>query len=148
MRNDFCIPPDNERLRIVCAPMGRPMYANLLTPMDLILVDGFSGEGIPDALCSPSFYRHCRAALTREVCWWPMCRPIRNKPGTSLAELARPSGAASFSVESDEGGNEIVTAGDPPCLKTHHATLAPAGRRWRRFTNKPWPCALPDSNVH
>ena len=125
MRNDFCIPPDNERLRIVCADgaayVRKPPHA-----YDLILVDGFSGEGIPDALCSPSFTGTAEPPSPREVCWWPMCRPIRNKPGTSLAELGRPSGLR-HSVESDEGGNEIVTAGDPPCLKTHHATLAPAG---------------------
>ena len=63
LRQDFCIPPDDERSRIVCAD-GAAFLAKPTHQFDVILVDGFTGDGIPDALCSPGFYRRVKAALT------------------------------------------------------------------------------------
>ena len=126
MRNDFCIPPDNERLRIVCADgaayVRKPPHA-----YDLILVDGFSGEGIPDALCSPSFYRHCRAALTPRGLLVANVQADTQQTRDIARRIGKAFGGCVISVESDEGGNEIVTAGDPALFED---TSRDFGARW------------------
>lgn len=61
-RAEFFIPDDGPRFRVVHADAldyleGREGIA------DLILLDAFDPEGLPEALCSVHFYRLCREAL-------------------------------------------------------------------------------------
>ncbi len=67
VRDDFFIPADDERLRVVCGDGAAFVRDEDETHhWDLILVDGFTREGQPEALCSASFYAHCHAALAPE----------------------------------------------------------------------------------
>ncbi|MEX8511501.1 MAG: fused MFS/spermidine synthase [Leptothrix ochracea] len=67
VRDDFFIPADDERLRVVCGDGAAFVRDEDEThDWDLILVDGFTREGQPEALCSASFYAHCHAALAPE----------------------------------------------------------------------------------
>ena len=62
LRDTFKVPPDDARLRIIHADAADYIRA---TPAscDVILVDGFDAVGMPAALGSAAFYRHCRRAL-------------------------------------------------------------------------------------
>ena len=62
LREQFAIPPDDARLRIVCADAARHMAA-LADSADVLLVDGFDADGLPPALSSARFYADCRRAL-------------------------------------------------------------------------------------
>ena len=61
LRDAFAIPKDSARFNIELADGADFIYQN--RDFDVILVDGYDREGLPEALCSPSFYRNCRRAL-------------------------------------------------------------------------------------
>lgn len=143
MRQDFHIPPDSERLRIVCAD-GAAFVRQPPRRYDLILVDGFTGEGLPDALCSPAFYRHCRAALTDEGMLVANVQADTQQTRDVLARIGKAFSGGMISAESDEGGNEIAFAAQPEVLSrampgfdtawdrlapVHQATLAVVSTR-------------------
>lgn len=153
MRQDFHIPPDSERLRIVCTD-GAAFVARPPALYDVILVDGFTGEGLPDALCSRGFYAHCRKALTpggtlvaNVQADADQTRQIRQR----LSKAFQPEGGTLW-FESDEGGNDIAMAcADRTPLSqakeqfearwqalppTHQATLAVVSSRLQRALMK------------
>ncbi|WP_035878330.1 fused MFS/spermidine synthase [Cupriavidus sp. amp6] len=62
LREQFQIPPDNERLEVVCAD-GAEYVANQNARPDVILVDGFLADGMPVQLGTADFYAACHARL-------------------------------------------------------------------------------------
>lgn len=65
LRDQFQIPEDNERFKVVKADAAA-YIPTLREAADVLLLDGFTSEGIPEALCSLQFYNDCRAALTED----------------------------------------------------------------------------------
>lgn len=62
LRDEFGIPPDGPRFRVLCDDGARHVReAN--QGVDVLLVDGFDGQGQPAQLCSAAFYDDCHAAL-------------------------------------------------------------------------------------
>lgn len=61
LRDSFAIPPDSDRFKIVLADGADFIYQN--RDFDVLLVDGYDRIGLPEALCTPSFYRNCHRAL-------------------------------------------------------------------------------------
>lgn len=111
MRDEFMIPPDSARLRVVCAD-GAAFVRRPPRHYDVILVDGFTGEGLPEALCSRSFYQHCRAALAPKG--WLVANVQADTEETCevMRRLGKAFSGAVISAESDEGGNDIALAGE------------------------------------
>ncbi|CAN7401812.1 hypothetical protein RugamoR1_27220 [Rugamonas sp. R1(2021)] len=62
LRDQFAIPRDNARFRIIEADATEYM-AGLAGVADVLLVDGFDEQGLPPALGSAAFYADCRRAL-------------------------------------------------------------------------------------
>jgi len=62
LREQFQIPPDDERLEVVCAD-GAEYVANQNASPDVILVDGFLADGMPEQLGTADFYAACYARL-------------------------------------------------------------------------------------
>ncbi|WP_390622828.1 Polyamine aminopropyltransferase [Ralstonia syzygii] len=62
LRDRFQIPPDDERLEVVCAD-GADYVANQDARPDVILVDGFLADGMPVQLGTADFYAACHARL-------------------------------------------------------------------------------------
>jgi len=62
LREAFCVPPDDARLRIVHADAA-DYLRGAPASCDVILVDGFDAAGMPPALGSAAFYADCRRAL-------------------------------------------------------------------------------------
>ena len=62
LREQFAIPPDDARLRVVHADAAQYL-AGLRGCADVLLVDGFDTEGMPSALGSARFYADCRRTL-------------------------------------------------------------------------------------
>jgi len=110
LRHDFHIPPDDDRLRIVCAD-GAEFVAHPPRHYDVILVDGFTGAGMPAALCSRAFYQHCRRALTPEGLLVANVQADSAEEKLITQRLAKVFDEGLALVESDEGGNLIALAG-------------------------------------
>lgn len=62
LRDDFRLPPDGERFRVVCAD-GADYIRAMSHSVDVLLLDGFDLEGQPRQLCSTAFYDYCFARL-------------------------------------------------------------------------------------
>lgn len=62
LRDQFAIPADNERFRVVQADAALYMR-NQQATADVILLDGYDPYGLPDALTSQLFYSACFQAL-------------------------------------------------------------------------------------
>lgn len=62
LRENFGIPPDGPRFRVLCAD-GADFVREEGAPFDVLLVDGFDAGGQPARLCSAAFYDDCRARL-------------------------------------------------------------------------------------
>lgn len=146
LRDDFLIPPDDARFRVPCAD-GAAFVAAPPCSYDVILIDGFTGEGMPEALCSRSFYRHCRAALKADGVLVANVQADTAHTAEVLRRLARAFAGGVIDVESDEGGNRIAIAALPAALQrcragfaqrcsgladVHQATLATAAGRFER----------------
>jgi len=63
LRNEFAIPADDARFRVVLGD-GAQFIREHELPIDVLMVDGFDATGLPDALCSQAFYDDCFAALS------------------------------------------------------------------------------------
>lgn len=178
LRHDFLVPPDSERLRTVCDDGARFMRtfvqafasdaardvaqeAQQAAPeappparFDLILVDGFDGTGLPPALSSRRFYEDCREALADDGVLVANVQADTARSREIRQRLSRAFGGAIASVESDEGGNEVITAASAqvfgPCraefearwaalAPVHQATLAATSSRFQRALAKGFP---------
>lgn len=58
LRDEFCVPPDDERFRVVRAD-GAQYVRYRATRCDVLIADGFDSQGLPSRLCSPRFYNDC-----------------------------------------------------------------------------------------
>ena len=62
LRDQFLVPPDDARLRVIHADAAE-WLAGERDPADVIVVDGFDQGGLPRALGSSRFYADCRRSL-------------------------------------------------------------------------------------
>ena len=62
LRGHFRIPKDDARLEVRLADAARELSAHR-EAFDLLLVDGYDVDGIPEALSTQRFYADCRASL-------------------------------------------------------------------------------------
>lgn len=146
LRQDFCIPPDDARSRILCAD-GAAFLAKPKHQFDVILVDGFNAAGLPDALCSPGFYRRVKAALAPQGLMVANVQADTEQTREIHTRVGRVFDSAMLSFESDEGGNDIVLAGSREAFvhccqefdarwtalpSEHQATLAACSTRLQR----------------
>lgn len=153
MRHAFHIPDDDERLRIVLGDGAKFMVKPPRT-YDLILVDGFTGDGIAEALCTRSFYNHCRKSLTPEGFLVANVQADTAQTREIGKRLFKAFSGSMISMLSDEGGNDIVTAGPRHLFEQcradfdahwrnlpamHQATLAVASTRIQRALIKGFP---------
>lgn len=63
LRESFGVPPDDERFVVVPAD-GAEFVQRLDGRADVLLVDGYTAEGLPRQLSSQAFFDDCAAALT------------------------------------------------------------------------------------
>lgn len=65
LRDRFCIPPDDERLSVVCADAAQYLSRTTQT-FDALLLDGFNADGVPPELSDAAFYEACHSRLNDE----------------------------------------------------------------------------------
>jgi spermidine synthase len=63
LRDEFCIPRDDERFQVICAD-GADFVRAAPVPIDVLLVDGYDRHGQSPQLCSQLFYDDCYQRLS------------------------------------------------------------------------------------
>jgi spermidine synthase len=109
MRDDFCVPADDERFTVLCED-GADFVQRSSNQFDVLMVDGFDREGQPAQLCSQQFYDDCYDALA------PNGIMVVNLLGdvleteTYLDRIHLSFNGAAITVEDAESFNKIVFA--------------------------------------
>lgn len=62
LRDQFCIPPDDDRFQVVCADIA-DWLPGKRGIADVILLDGYDAEGVPASISDNAFYSLCNDAL-------------------------------------------------------------------------------------
>jgi len=123
LRQLFSIPDDDDRLQVVETD-GADWLARHPQCCDVLLLDGFDADGLPEALCSQDFFDVCEQALEpggvlASNVW---VRPARRGVVIERMRASFSSGVATLSAEGGE--NTIALAlrdADMPDLDTLHA---------------------------
>jgi spermidine synthase len=110
LRDEFRIPPDNARFRVVCGD-GAAFAAQPPQRYDVVMVDGFTGEGQPKALCSRAFYEACKATLNEGGMLVVNLHAEMPRCGELTQRIERCFGGHVVCVATDDGDNRVVLAG-------------------------------------
>ena len=109
LRDEFGIPEDDARFRIVCAD-GADFVRGESESLDVLLVDGFDKEGQPRQLCSSAFYDACHNALRQGgVLVVNLCAEDTGY-GSYFGRIRDSFNEKLLVIEADEGDNKIVFA--------------------------------------
>lgn len=65
LKEEFEVPDDPARITLICGD-GAEYVRHTSTEQDVLLVDGFDGEGQALSLCSQAFYNDCYQALAHK----------------------------------------------------------------------------------
>jgi spermidine synthase len=135
LRAQFCVPPDDARLRVVHADAVAYLAA-LPGQADVLLLDGFDAAGLPPALADAPFYATCRRALRPGGVLVANVFTYDPRHDAVLAALAAEFDGRTGWLEGVAGNNRIVfalqTAGSASDDASGHAHGAP-GRAAQRM---------------
>ena len=120
LRDEFCVPPDDPRLRVLQAD-GADFVRSAAPGVDVILVDGFSSMGQPARLCSQRFYDDCAELLQPEGVLVVNLHAAHPHHDLHLARIERSFGGAALVVDGGDLSNNIVFAGSGRALDKHRA---------------------------
>lgn len=127
LRDRFHIPPDDERLTVLCAD-GAGWVATHDRAFDLLWVDGFDIGGMPAALTTQRFYDDCHAAL-RDGGVLAINMYADDALNSAWVERVAASFARSVSVvDTGDGDNRIVFAARGNAFRLSEMKLAQRAR--------------------
>jgi spermidine synthase len=129
LREAFAVPPDSARFRVLLGD-GAVLVTQQPALLDLLMVDGFTYEGQPEALCSADFYAACRAALAPDGVLVVNLSAADKHSTVYRDRIAAAFDEALLAVRSDDGGNVVVLAG-APCRELTAARMKQAQARWQ-----------------
>ena len=128
LREAFQIPPNDERLRIVCED-GAAFVQRESATFDVLMVDGFNYDGQPEALSTPAFYADCRRRLAPGGVLVVNLHADGESEHVLLDRIEREFEGHTVSIRSEDRGNRVVFAGRPcqtqgtAALRKHWAAL-------------------------
>jgi spermidine synthase len=109
LRDQFCVPPDDARFRVVHAD-GADYVRALAASADVLIVDGFDAGGLPPALGSARFYADCRRALRPGGVLVANIFSYDPQFGALCARLRHAFGGKACSLDGAAGNNRILFA--------------------------------------
>ena len=123
LRDDFEIPPDDDRLQVIEGDGADLVAQSAADSFDLLMVDGYGGEGVPAALCSQQLYAHCARTLTAGGVLVTNLHEAAEDFDLQITRIRR-SFVATLEVHEGDRGNCIVFAGDAGfALALRHAAV-------------------------
>ena len=127
LRETFGIPPDGPRFRVRCED-GADFVRREDEPLDVLIVDGFDRDGLPEALCTAAFYDCCRDRLL------PGGVLVANLYADAAAECHIDRLRTAFSgkvvvVEADDSENKVAFAGTDAAFPPTFSEIVPRLRK-------------------
>ncbi|MFZ2987275.1 transferase [Ideonella sp.] len=119
LRDDFCIPPDDERLNVLQTD-GAQWVAESTDRPDLLVIDGFDSDGQPAELCSQTFYDDCHALLAVDGLLVVNLHSGHRLFDRYLGRIQRSFANAVLVVDDEDGSNSIVFAFKPDTWAQAH----------------------------
>jgi spermidine synthase len=113
LREQFLVPPDDARFRVVHADAAEWMAHGAgagHAPVDVIVVDGFDEAGLPPALSSHAFYHDCRRWLAPGGVLAANVFTYDARHDAVLDALGQAFGGRTCWLEKAAGNNRIVFA--------------------------------------
>lgn len=128
LRDEFCVPPDDERLSIRQGDGARYVRQADLA-LDVLLIDGFEPSGLPEALGSQRFDDDCLDALRPGGVLVMNLHLGDPRYDILIDRLRRSFGDALFTVDDSDRSNSIVFATKGSAFSRYRPGLAspPAG---------------------
>ncbi|MDC8015424.1 fused MFS/spermidine synthase [Tahibacter soli] len=113
LRDEFHVPPDDERFRVHLDD-GAHFVRRAHRQFNVLLVDGYTREGVPAKLASQAFYDQCRQALCDNGIM--VLNLYCDDLNAHLERIRRSFGRGVFTVCEADGTNNVVFAhaGDDP----------------------------------
>jgi len=109
LREQFRVPPDDERFRVMQADASAYLATGEVET-DVILLDGYDAQGLPDCLCTESFYADCWRALSEPGVLVVNLWGNDQHRGAYLRRLKRVFGGRVWWAKSCDSGNLIAFA--------------------------------------
>lgn len=109
LRNDFLVPADDARFRVVRADGARYVRAHAGT-FDVLLVDGYDYDGLPGVLSSKSFYDDVADCLRPSGVMVANIHLGNAEFPLLVARVGRSFNGLALAVKERESGNAIVFA--------------------------------------
>ncbi len=109
LRDEFQVPADDERFQVVHAD-GAKFVRDHDPGVDVLMVDGFTTDGLPARLCSQRFYDDCERVLAADGVLVVNLHCGHQHYATWVERVRRAFGGAVLVVEDGELSNGIVFA--------------------------------------
>ncbi|MEX3982120.1 fused MFS/spermidine synthase [Paraburkholderia sp. EG287A] len=110
LRERFCIPPDDERLSVVCADAAQYLSTTTHT-FDALLLDGFNAHGVPPELSDGAFYEACHSRLNDDGVLAANLQAEDSRLGDNLTRIRETFGSSvALAPAKDSAGNIIAFA--------------------------------------
>lgn len=109
LRNEFQVPPDDKRLRIILGD-GAEFVRSPPGRFDVLMIDGYDDKGLPASLSSQRFYADCRAMLTPDGILVVNLHCARKRWQRQAERIRRSFKGATVVVKDNDGSNTIVFA--------------------------------------
>jgi spermidine synthase len=113
LRQEFEIPDDDQRLKVVCADGAdfiQHTASNTLVRYDVLLVDGFDSQGQAPSLCSQGFYDDCYKALSAQGVMVVNLHHDDPNHAIYTSRIGQAFDGNQFEVASQEKSNSVIFA--------------------------------------
>lgn len=128
LREQFYIPADDDRFRVVCGD-GANYVADTKASPEVLLVDGFDIHGQPPQLCSEAFYEDCYRALAPDGLMVVNLCDTEDQP--SIDKIRRAFDDHVLIVTPEDGENKIVFAVKGPRRRIEYSPADELAKRFR-----------------
>lgn len=122
LRDEFHVPPDGERFRVLCADAAQ-FVRDETARFDVLLIDGFDSGGQPTRLCSQRFYDDCHDLLLPGGIVVVNLHLGHPRYATLVERIRRSFDGSVLVVDDGELTNSIVFAGKGGALQTGQRAL-------------------------
>lgn len=109
LRDQFRVPPDSARFRVLQAD-GARFVSEMVSPVDVLIVDGFDDLGQPPQLASRRFYDDCHDSLADDGIMVVNLHRERAYSASCVDRIRHSFGGHFLLVDSNDEGNTIAFA--------------------------------------